>query len=211
MTFEESSLIHAAKVVKVNGSSLLVRSEATHILPLRKASPLQGKFHFPTSRLDSKTCHSSHYELLKIRSDVLFGLATSRHTSCSDLTYWSNTLLLFDKFAVFSEALANQWHQIASVWTSSKTTVITFFQLGKCQSDVLDRLRNSLLFACLLYLDVVMTCHRHACKHASSSCCFPWNAEGKIQQTTSLGQHPLMWKVNFTISITSSLTTGEGK
>ena len=29
MTFEEGSLIHAAKVVKVNGSSLLVRSEAT--------------------------------------------------------------------------------------------------------------------------------------------------------------------------------------
>jgi len=104
MTFEEGSLIHAAKVVKVNGSSLLVRSEATHILPPLKASPLQ----------------------------------------------------------VFSEALANQWHQIASVWTSSKTTVITFFRLGKCQSDVLDRLLIPLL-AHLFYLDYAMTCHEHAC------------------------------------------------
>lgn len=171
MTFEEGSLIHAAKVVKVNGSSLLVRSEATHILPLQKASPLQGTLRPPTSRLDSKIWHSSHYELLKIRSDVLFGLATSHHTSCSDLTNWSNTVLLFDKFAVLSEALANQWHQIASVWTSSKTTVTTFFQLGKCQSDVLDRLIISLLFAHLFYLDVAMTCHRHACKYALSSCC----------------------------------------
>jgi len=82
MTFEEGSLIHAAKVVKVNGSSLLVRSEATHILPPQKASPLQ----------------------------------------------------------VFSEALANRWHQFASVWTLSKKTL---FQLGKRQSDVLDRRKIS--------------------------------------------------------------------
>jgi hypothetical protein len=54
MTFEEGSLIHAAKVVKVNGSSLLVRSEATHILPPRKASPLQGTLQLPTSQLDLK-------------------------------------------------------------------------------------------------------------------------------------------------------------
>ena len=66
---------------------------------------------------------------------------------------------MFDKFAVFSEALANWWHQFASVWTSSKKTV---FQLGKCQSDVLDRLISSLL-AHLFYLDFAMTCHEHAC------------------------------------------------
>jgi hypothetical protein len=104
-----------------------------------------------------------HYELLKSRNDDLkFEFATSCHTRCSDLTNWSNTDLLLYKFAVFSEALANQWHQIASVWTSSKTTVITFFQLRKCQSDVLDRLISSLL-ADLFYLDFVMMCHLHAC------------------------------------------------
>ena len=54
MTFEEGSLIHAAKVVKVDGSSLLVRSEATHILPPVKASPWQGTLQLPRSRLDSK-------------------------------------------------------------------------------------------------------------------------------------------------------------
>ena len=53
-TIEEGSLIHAAKVVKVNGSSLLVRSEATHILPPLKASPLQGTLQLSTSKLDSK-------------------------------------------------------------------------------------------------------------------------------------------------------------
>ena len=101
----------------------------------------------------------NHYELLKIMNGGLFEFATSSHTRYPDLTNWSNTVLLYDKYAVFSEALANRWQQFASAWTLSKKTD---FQLGKCQSDALDRLRISLL-AHLFYLDFVMTCHEHAC------------------------------------------------
>ena len=54
MTFEGGSLIHAARVVKVNGSSLLARSKATHILPPLPPSPLQGTLQLPTSQLDSR-------------------------------------------------------------------------------------------------------------------------------------------------------------
>jgi hypothetical protein len=49
MTFEGGSLIHAARVVKVNGSSLLARSKATPLF-----SPLQGTLQLPTSHLDSR-------------------------------------------------------------------------------------------------------------------------------------------------------------
>ena len=118
------------------------------------------RYNSPNHILIFKIWYWSHYELLKIRNDVLiFEFATSCHTRCSDLTTWSNTVSLFDKFAVFSEALANRWHQFASVWTTSKKAV---FQLGKRQSDVLDRLISSLL-AHLFYLHFAMKSHEHAC------------------------------------------------